>query len=276
MTLSALARQRPLTAFFVLAYAIAWLSWSPLALSRAGLSLLPVNGALWWTLPGSYAPLLSALIVQRLSHGDFRIAQLLPSWKHFCLGLAAGVALIVLGFLVLPGAWLGEGPLTALSWSALAAYPIATARALAMAGPLGEEPGWRGFALPKLQARFPPLAATLILGVLWAGWHLPLFLVPQWAGSPLWVYMLLVMGFCFVINLGFNLSRGSVVVAILLHAVFNASSGVLGRLLDGPTLDLSIRPDAVLAAGFALIALAIALAWLLRRDPAAATATRRA
>ena len=276
MALSSFARQRPLASFFVLAYAIAWLAWSPLVLSRNGLGVLPAEGALWWTLPGSYAPLLSALIVQWLGHGNLRIARLLPSWRRFCLGLAVGVALVVLGFLLLPGAWLGKGSLATLSWGALAVYPYATARALAMAGPLGEEPGWRGFALPRLQARFHPVTATLVLGALWALWHLPLFLVPKWAGSPLWIYGLLVMGFCFVINLGFNLSRGSTLVAILLHAVFNASSGVLGRFLEGADLDLSVRPDAVLAGSFALIAGAIALAWIVASRFGAITTTRRA
>src|SRR5262249_52349042 len=50
-------------------------------------------------------------------------------------------------------------------------------------GPLLEEAGWRGFALPRLQPRYGPLVGTLILGLLWALWHLPEFLVPAWAKS---------------------------------------------------------------------------------------------
>ncbi len=271
MGLRDFARQKPLTAFFVLAYAIAWLLWTPLVLSRTGLGLLPVGGSLWWTLPGSYAPLLSAMIVQWVGHGDFRVARLLPSWKHFFAGLAVGAVLVALGFQVLPGAWFGKGAMTALSWSALMAYPGATLRALVMAGPLGEEPGWRGFALPKLQAKFHPIAATLVLGVLWAGWHLPLFLLPTWTNSPLWVFALMLTGFCFVLGLSFNLSRGSVVVTMLLHAMFNASSGVLGQFLAGPELDMRIRPDVVLAISFAVIAVVISCVWLFRGKPASAT-----
>ena len=51
-------------------------------------------------------------------------------------------------------------------------------------GPLGEEPGWRGFALPTLQTQYSPLLATLILAVLVTVWHLPLWVVPQFGASP--------------------------------------------------------------------------------------------
>lgn len=261
MTIRAIAQQRPLSCFFVLAFAIAWIAWTPLVLSRSGLGLLPIEGALWWIAPGSFAPSLAALTVRWMTHHDFRIAQIAPSPRHLFAGLLLGIGLIVLGFLVLPGAWLGAGPLSALSWGALAAYPYAVARALVMAGPIGEEPGWRGFALPLLQARYTRPTAALMLGVLWAAWHAPLFLVPQWSGSPAWVYLLLVVSLCFMINLGFNVSRASVIVPIVLHAVFNASSAVLGRLLQGVELDLSVRPDLVLACSFALIAAGIAAAW---------------
>jgi uncharacterized protein len=53
-----------------------------------------------------------------------------------------------------------------------------------LGGPLGEEPGWRGFVLPRLQPRFGPLGGTLLLGFLWGCWHLPEFLTPIEHGGP--------------------------------------------------------------------------------------------
>src|SRR6185503_9375238 len=59
-------------------------------------------------------------------------------------------------------------------WRGLfAAFPLT----ILFDGPFGEELGWRGWALPHLESRWTPVAATLIVGVFWAGWHLPLFLV---------------------------------------------------------------------------------------------------
>lgn len=260
------AHERPLTTFFVLAYAIAWLAWAPLYLSRAGLGWLPIDGALWYTLPGSYAPLLSAVLVRWLGGHGFDRFALRPARALGGYGLAA--ALIVLAFIVLPALWMTRGTLTGVEWTAFALYPAAIARATVMAGPIGEEPGWRGFALPRLEVRFGLVRAWLLLGLLWAGWHLPLFLVPHWNARPIWIYALLVMGFAFLINLGFDASGRSVVVAILLHATFNASSTVLGAFLGNAQLDLSTPPDIVLAICLACMAALIGIgasAWQRRR-----------
>lgn len=278
--LSSFARSRPLLCFFLLAYGIAWALWSPLILSRSGVGLLPFDVGLWLTLPGSYAPLLAALAVQWLGFRNVRIVRWVPSWKGLAVGLGAGALTVALAFVVLPGLWLNQGGPSLLEWSALGLYPQGTLRALWMAGPVGEEPGWRGFALPRLQERFGPVRATLLLGLLWALWHLPLFLVPRWGGSPLWVYCLLVTGLAFVMSLGFDLSGGSVLVAMVLHAMFNASSGVLGAFLARAELREGLRPDAVLALSFAGTACVIAAAWGLRarlrrgRAPEALTPSR--
>ncbi|MBN9687452.1 MULTISPECIES: CPBP family intramembrane glutamic endopeptidase [unclassified Corallococcus] len=269
--LSSLARSRPLACFFLLAYGIAWALWAPLVLSRSGVGLLPFEVGLWLTLPGSYAPLLAALCVQWLGWGNVRVVRWVPSWKGLAVGLGAGALTVALAFVVLPGLWLNRGGVSLLEWSALGLYPQGTLRALWMAGPVGEEPGWRGFALPRLQARYGPFRATLLLGLSWALWHLPLFLVPRWGGSPLWVYTLLVTGLAFIMSLGFELAGGSVLVAMVLHAMFNASSGVLGAFLARAELRDALRPDVVLALSFAAMACVITVAWALvrRRAPVA-------
>ncbi|WP_257386934.1 CPBP family intramembrane glutamic endopeptidase [Tahibacter caeni] len=258
--LSAWAAGRPTSTFFVLAYAIAWLAWAPLVLSRTGIGLLPFDLPLWSMLPGSYAPLLAAVIVQRLSSGNCRIGDLVPYPGAALISAVLGCLLVAVGFVILPGLWLGGGVVRSFEWAAFAVYPYGVLRAALMAGPVGEEPGWRGFALPRLQHRYGPLRAALLLGLLWALWHAPLFLVPSWNGTAPWVYFLLVGGFGFVMSLCFNLSRNSILVAILLHAVFNASSGVLGRFLAHTEITGEIRPDLVLAGSFAVVAVLIVLA----------------
>lgn len=99
---------------------------------------------------------------------------------------------------------------------------------------VGEEPGWRGFALPRLQARYGPLRATLILGTLHGLWHLPalgtMMLGPL---TPAQVppFVLTAVGGTFLCTWLFNRTRGSALLAMLTHAAGNAATQWLGALL---------------------------------------------
>lgn len=252
--ISILAKDKPLLLFFALAYGLAWLAWLPLVLSRSGIGILPFDLSLWTILPGSYAPLVAACIVQWASARNLRIARLFPSPGRALLALALGWLLIALAFIFLPSIYLTGGSIRDFDWAAVAIYAHSGPQALLMAGPIGEEPGWRGFALPKLQARFGPVPAVLLLGMAWALWHVPLFLVPSWGGTSPWVFSVLLVGLSVFMGLCFNLSNGSIVVAVLLHAVFNASSPVLGAFLGNASVTARISPEVILALSFTLVA----------------------
>jgi len=98
-------------------------------------------------------------------------------------------------------------------------------------GPLGEEFGWRGFALPRLQRQLGALLGSLVLGVIWSAWHLPLHLVPElnWTvgNTPLIWFFLLGAPWSIFFSWLYNNTEGSVLLAILLHASINFSMGVL-------------------------------------------------
>lgn len=133
-----------------------------------------------------------------------------------------------------------------LNWrilSSLAVYNYSTL----LGGPLGEEPGWRGYALPRLQAQYGPLRASLLLGFLWAAWRLPLFLTSNWESSPVWIYFLIVTGLSVIMSLGANLAGFGVIAPILMHAIFNTVSKFLNGLFAGIEPGTSIRFDPVLA-----------------------------
>jgi membrane protease YdiL (CAAX protease family) len=93
-----------------------------------------------------------------------------------------------------------------------------------------EEPGWRGYALPRLQSDRSALLASLILGVLWAFWHLPLMMVGQAAWSDLVQIVAVSVVFAWV----FNNANGSVLIVMLMHAMNNTISGhFFSRMFSG-------------------------------------------
>lgn len=100
--------------------------------------------------------------------------------------------------------------------------------ALLITGPIPEEFGWRGYALVRLQGRWNALRSSLILGAIWALYHVPLFFMPgtlhysQGAGAPwFWQFMVQVVGMTIIMTWIFNNTRGSTLAAILFHFMVN-------------------------------------------------------
>jgi membrane protease YdiL (CAAX protease family) len=104
-------------------------------------------------------------------------------------------------------------------------------------GPLGEELGWRGYALPRLLQRFSPLAASLILGVIWGVWHLPSFFVSSLVQSSLAIPVFLFGALCMSILATWLYlhTGGSVLITVLFHLAFNASLSAFGASFAGLT-----------------------------------------
>jgi hypothetical protein len=127
--------------------------------------------------------------------------------------------------------------------------------ALALGGPLNEELGWRGFALPRLLQSYSPVAASLGLGVLWAFWHLPAFFIPgsaQYGGSfaPYVVLVVCLAIFMSAAHLG---TRGSVLIAVLFHTSADASGGLWHYTRSSPLLPLCGILPWLIVAGAILI-----------------------
>lgn len=103
---------------------------------------------------------------------------------------------------------------------------------------LTEEAGWTGVILPRLQTRMRPLAASLVLGVVWGLWHLPLLNVPgeHDHGLPFAGFLLLIVPTCVVMSAFVNATRGTVLAAALFHAAFNATYTYVGVVGPDHTL----------------------------------------
>ena len=116
-----------------------------------------------------------------------------------------------------------------------------------MGGPLGEEPGWRGYALPRLEAAFGPIQGSIVLAVLWVGWHVPMFFYPGWVSAPLWIYALILLGVSFILTFVTNLARFNVLAPIATHAAFNTVSGWLAGFFAHTRPVVGVRFELVLA-----------------------------
>ena len=228
----------PLTSFFLLTYLLTWIAWSPWFLSDAGVGLLPYDGGkletLWNTAGLVLEPTLSAFVIAGSSEGREGVRRLLRRivlWRvklRWYAFVFVGIpAVVLLSAAVMPGALASFDPAAVLS--ALIKVVVVGFIYLFIGGPVFEEIGWRGFALPRLQPLYGPLAGSVVLGALWGLWHLPLFLIPSWDtphGSPLDVALFVALAFAnaIVYTCLFNNTKGSVLLAILLHG--SASMGI--------------------------------------------------
>jgi uncharacterized protein len=238
--------RHPLVAFFVLAYAVSWLVWLPYVLSADGLGVLDFrfpaflgSNQLTGVLPGAYlGPLGSALVVTAATGGRAglrewrqRLFRLRVGWRWYLLVLLGVPVLLVGGMFAVPGATL-RTPSVAI---VVAYLPMLVVQVLTTG--LAEEPGWRDFALPLIQRRHGAALGTLILGVVWALWHLPLFLTSWSLGGTrpdtahwwitLALFVLMAVAISYLITWVFNHTRESLPVALLLHASNNAVASLI-------------------------------------------------
>jgi membrane protease YdiL (CAAX protease family) len=216
--IQAWATRHTLAVFFAIAYAWAWVVFVPMVVFRAPLQ---------WTVAATFGPTVAALITHRVTTGSWRAFRVSSTWRRTLGATAAGIALMVLAYVVLP-ALLTADP-RRLHWSILTSLGVYNYSTL-LGGPLGEEPGWRGYALPRLEHALGPVRASLVLAVLWTGWHLPLFLYPGWTSSPLWVYVLFLIGQSLILTYGANLAGFGIITPIAMHAMFNTVSRFLSGL----------------------------------------------
>ena len=227
----AFIKRHPLISFFVLANALSWIAWTPYLLSNNGLGIWDYTfelGQITGMLPGAYlGPITAALIVTGITGGAAglrqwgkRLFKWRVRWHWYAIALiGVPAALIATGFVV------SGGQIFAPSLAALSMYIPMLIIQFVTTG-LAEEPGWRDFALPRLQARFSPMRSAFILGPLWALWHMPLFFT-EWGGwgTADWTrpvsFTVFCIGFNFVMAWVFNSTGQSLPVAILAHVSVN-------------------------------------------------------
>jgi membrane protease YdiL (CAAX protease family) len=218
-----------------------------LLLAKNGLGLLPftipdvVTLLIVTVLSTLGGPTLAALTVTAATTGRAGVRTFLRRYLQWRVGIPwylfalFGFLLVYLLSVSIP---LGAGPLSALirQWQLLFTTFLPAVVLFALTDALGEEPGWRGFALPRLQQRYGPVLGTIVLGTLHSFWHVPTGFV---AGGPLYpfalttfvTFVLTGIAGSFIYTWIYNHAKGSILIAILIHAAANAASGLVSQLL---------------------------------------------
>ena len=229
-------RKNTISAFFILTFVFAWSIWLPLGL------LMPENYYL--SLPGAWAPTISAIILIGLSEGRIGIKKFLRKILHWRVGFRwylvvlfgiAAIAYLAIGIGILLGVSAPEISLPGgLPREALIGFlPIFFLINIFLGGPLAEDIGWRGYILPKMRERMSALTASLIIGLVWAIWHLPYFLFPAWNAAvgnvPFFWFILLTTSWSVLFAWAY-VNTESILMPILFHAAINTTLGTLGVL----------------------------------------------
>lgn len=234
--------KNPLKMYFILAFGFTWLVLGPGVASSLGLLDFEFEGTVL-TILGGVGPLLAAIIVTGVTEGRIGISRIFRSmftwkikfrWWAASVLLLAGFFALATGFGILTG---GSKPASNLGIY-LNGGNLILVMILLLIGSFGEEPGWRGFALPRLQNGRSPMKATFILTIFWWIWHLPTYWTLPLAMDAVHKYgFFAAFGIQFIVLLllsilctwVYNGSGGSVLMPVLLHASWNFWSGAFGQ-----------------------------------------------
>jgi len=229
--------QHPLISFVIINYAISWaLLYPAFRILLAAKGSFPLKAL--FGLIGGYGPSLAAVIVLAVTLGKggvgsalrkFLIWRVSPRWYLYVLVLPVCAYALAVLIHVRPPVDLLAG-LRGVPFAWLIALPF---------GPLGEELGWRGFLLPRLLERFEATTATLIVGLVWTVWHVAAFTFPGAAipsvlpvnALTVCLYAVQITAEACIFTYVYFQTRGSLVIAVMLHMAFNASGNIVEGFL---------------------------------------------
>lgn len=258
---------RPLAAFFTLTFVATWALWALAA-------VVPASGpdfaraALF--LPGTVIPAVAAILVTARHDGRAGVRALLQ--RLFIVDVGARWFVFAMGYIIVVK--LAAAAVHRVSigeWPAFGATPLV----LMLAGTLlstpvqaGEEIGWRGFALPRMAARMGLRLASLLLGILWAAWHLPLFVIAgtDSTGQSFPVYLVGVTALSVTLAWLHSRTRGSLLLVMLMHAAINNTKDIVPSA--GPPGPTAFSLDASSISWISAMLLWIGAAWFLWQMPA--------
>jgi hypothetical protein len=225
-------QKHQLISFFTLSYLIMF------AVIFSFITLNPAQPLKPWSLVWFFAifsPSISALVVSGIVGGMPEVKRLLRGFTRWNVGARwyFAAAFLFLGPLVIAFVYIAlgnpsPGPNPGENINSMLGIILFTL----FSGPIAEEMGWRGFALPRLQSKHNALVSSLILGVIWTCWHIPLFFVTgaTQMSIPFPIYLVLVVTITVYLTWLFNNTRGSLIITILAHFLYNMTGFLTGVL----------------------------------------------
>ncbi len=232
---------RSILAFVVIAYAVSWVIWLTGILSIDGLTSLEDERFAGFLLAGSFGPTIAALVMAGFTGGRSSIVSLLKrvilvrvNWRIYVVTFFMMPVIGLLFYLVLGIS--AKIALWKIATTMIALVPLnAFVGGIILGfGPLGEEMGWRGFLQSHLQGRASSVTVAIIVGLVWAFWHLPAFRFADFRNGLDWsqfvvLYPISTTLIAFTMGHFWRWSNGSLFIAMFFHAVLNTTAVNLTR-----------------------------------------------
>jgi membrane protease YdiL (CAAX protease family) len=238
-----------LLTYFLLTFLTTWSIW----FAAAGLAE-PGNTGFFGGygpvfLVGVFAPGLIAVALTAREEGRAGISRLLARIAHWRVG-AHWYLFAVVYFAAIKLAAAVAHRIVTDEWPRfgdVSVVPIILAIATSTWVQAGEEIGWRGYALPRLAKRLGLAGGSLVLGAVWAVWHLPLFFLPDSGstGQSFPVYLLQVMAMSVAMAFVYWRTNGSLLLVMLMHASVNNTTGIVPAAIGGDIVPIALRGSLV-------------------------------
>ena len=261
-TISISSKPRSLVVFFALAFGISWVAWIPTTLASYRLVPFQIDSTLSGLL-GAFGPFFAALITTAIYEGRAGFSMLFRRlltwrvgirWYLFVLFWPAVFSLAKTGIAVVLGSAVpdfSQPPFVQLyplppelldTMPFIVFLPFVFLQQMLIGSSMGEEPGWRGYALPRMQAHQSSLRASLLLGLLWSVWHIPLWLTKgHLMAETFWGWsMLSLVATTILFTWVFNNTKGSLLLALVFHTSIAITGLFLASAETHPLVDVTL------------------------------------